>query len=112
MKKDEILTLRILKKDLDALDDLAKQKGVSRATMARTILSNSRRLFNYLEADIIRKGTDEIEIAEDIARQIQDKLQEELTPDIADTISRIMLNAISQVSESLSQKGGNKKRIK
>ena len=106
MKKDEVLTIRIPAADLEALDDLARQKGVSRATMARTILANSRRLYNYLET--LRRRNDDIELAEDIARQMQAKLEKEITPDIADTVSGIMLDAITRITERISEKGGNK----
>ncbi|MFC1907110.1 hypothetical protein ACFLW8_03385 [Chloroflexota bacterium] len=102
MKKNEVLTIRIPAEDLEALDDLAQQKGVSRATMARTILANSRRLYNYLET--LRGRNDDIRIAEDIARQMQAKLDEEITPDIADTVSGIMLDAITRVTEQISEK--------
>jgi hypothetical protein len=109
MRKDEILAIRISSEDLKVLDDLARQKGVSRATMARTILANARRLYNYLEADVMRKGGDEIQLSEDIARQIREKLEKTVTPDVADTISGIMLDAITQVAERLSEKSIKKK---
>ena len=109
MKKDIVLTIRIPTEDLKALDDLAQQKGVSRATLARTILANCRRLYNYLEADVTRKRVDEIQLAEDIARRIQDKLIEEVTLDMADAMARVMFNAMAQVAERMTaSKGGNR----
>lgn len=101
MKKDVVLTIRIPTEDLKALDNLAQQNGVSRATMARTLIANCRRLYNYLEADVTKKRVDEIQLAEDIARQIQDKLIEEVTPDMADAMARVMFNAMAQVAERI-----------
>jgi predicted transcriptional regulator len=105
MKKEEVLTVRLSNEDMAALDALAKEKGVSRATMARTILANSRRLYNYLESLGRGATADDIKLAEDIAINMQKQFEsEEITPDVADTMSKIMLNAITQLSEKMSEK--------
>lgn len=105
MKKDLMLTVRLSADVLGSLDQLAQRKGVSRATMARNILANCQRFDGFLQAETAKILDNRIQLEEDLARQVQGALSQEVTPAMAAMISEMMKRVMEQVARELSSKG-------
>jgi len=105
MKKEKMLTVRLTSDILDSLDELAHRKGASRATMARNILANCERFDEFLQAETAKGMDNRIQLEEDLARQVQGALSQEVTPAIAPMIAEMMRRVMEQVVRELSSKG-------
>ena len=103
MKKEVTLTVRLTSDILTSVDQLAHQKGVSRANLVRNILANCREFDEFLEAEVAKGVESRIQLEEDLALQVRENLNVEITPVMAKMMEEIMKNVMERVVKEIAQ---------
>ncbi len=93
MRKNQFVAVRVTSEIVRSLDEVAAQRGISRSTLIRDLLTNCHSLYCFLESERERQKTDKIILNGNISQWVLDNMPEGMTPDFLRFLGQSMHHA-------------------
>jgi predicted transcriptional regulator len=90
MRKTEFIAVRVAPEVVRSLDEVASQRGISRSTLVRELLTNCHSFYNFLESEKARQQTDKIILDGNLSQWILNHMPESMTPDWVHFLGEVM----------------------
>jgi CRISPR/Cas system-associated protein Cas10 (large subunit of type III CRISPR-Cas system) len=112
--KTELISVRLNKATIDAVDDLAKEYSITRAEVIRSLLENSKDCYPMIRAKRLNEYPEIVKAENELAENMVDTLPDGTTPEhlyiLGAVFSNVGRDMLRVGAEEVSKKGGKELR--
>lgn len=108
MAKNTFIAVRVTPDIIKSLDEVARQRGISRSMLIRDLLANCHALYKFLETERERQRSDRILLNGNLSQWVLDNMPEKINPELLHFIGEVMHHA-AEIKTSQEKEGQSDK---